>query len=264
MKPRAPRILALAMIGTVGIFVSSSLVSTAAAAETCAGRTATIVGTEGNDRLRGTNGADVIVGLGGNDKIDGKKGDDFICGGAGDDELRGHLGNDHLDGGLGTNSLNGGGGQDACRSGARTACETEPPPSSQAPTVTTQSSIRHYTEDDGSDPAIDNQLTVTDPDSTQIQSAVIRISQNFNAAEDELRLGNPDWVSGSYDDTTGTLHIFGVATVAQYQDALASSGYYNSSEEPSGTKTITFQVTDVEGATSNIAQRTIQLHSTPE
>jgi Ca2+-binding RTX toxin-like protein len=40
-----------------------------AGAASCAGETATIVGTSGNDRLRGTPGKDVIVGLGGQDVI---------------------------------------------------------------------------------------------------------------------------------------------------------------------------------------------------
>ena len=44
-------------------------------------RSATIVGTPGDDTLRGTDGPDVIVGLGGDDTIFGLGGDDVICGG---------------------------------------------------------------------------------------------------------------------------------------------------------------------------------------
>jgi Ca2+-binding RTX toxin-like protein len=77
----------------------------------CFGRTATIVGTSGDDDghanpvIEGTAGADVIVGLGGNDVIDGNGGDDHICGNAGRDDLDTHedaaAGNDHLLGGGG-------------------------------------------------------------------------------------------------------------------------------------------------------------------
>ncbi|GAA3649967.1 hypothetical protein GCM10022237_07140 [Nocardioides ginsengisoli] len=58
-----------------------------AARPTCAGLKATIVGTRGNDVIRGTKRADVIVGLGGNDRIVGRGGDDVICGGGGNDKI---------------------------------------------------------------------------------------------------------------------------------------------------------------------------------
>ena len=79
----------------------------------CNGERATIVGTEGNDRLVGTVGRDVIVGLGGNDVIDGKAGNDVICGGDGRDSLHGGAGNDHLRGGTGRDLLRGQSGDDA-------------------------------------------------------------------------------------------------------------------------------------------------------
>ena len=54
----------------------------------CLGKTATFVGTAGDDTIVGTVGPDVIHGLGGNDKISGLDGDDTICGGAGQDEIK--------------------------------------------------------------------------------------------------------------------------------------------------------------------------------
>jgi hypothetical protein len=50
---------------------------------TCAGRTVTIPGSGGADRIVGTIGPDVISGLAGKDRITGAGGDDFICGRAG-------------------------------------------------------------------------------------------------------------------------------------------------------------------------------------
>lgn len=88
---------------------------------TCGGRTATIVGTAGDDELFGTPGNDVIVGKGGNDVIKGRMGDDLICGGAGDDtidggggrdDLRGGDGNDLVMGRRGGDRLDGGDGHD--------------------------------------------------------------------------------------------------------------------------------------------------------
>jgi hypothetical protein len=71
------------------------------AACSCKGRTATIAGGPGPDRLRGTSGADVIAGLGGRDKLKGRGGNDLICGGAGADRLIGGPGADTLVGGPG-------------------------------------------------------------------------------------------------------------------------------------------------------------------
>ncbi|MGH2806507.1 MAG: calcium-binding protein [Actinomycetota bacterium] len=87
----------------------------------CLGRIATIVGTDGNDRLKGTPGDDVIVGLDGIDHIRGRAGRDRICGGSGreksyygieGDVLRGGEGRDLIRGGPGPDSITGDGGND--------------------------------------------------------------------------------------------------------------------------------------------------------
>ncbi len=80
----------------------------AAAAQTCNGREATIVGTSGADELHGTSGDDVIVGLGGKDFIVGRTGRDLICGGPGRDYLHGRAGWDHIYGGDGNDVIRGG------------------------------------------------------------------------------------------------------------------------------------------------------------
>jgi len=98
-----------------------------AAPPTCAGASATIVGTDGADLLVGTPGPDVIVGLGGNDYIAGGGGADLICGGpgrdnlsggGGDDLLNGGAGRDRLAGNVGDDLLLGGAGRDVLRSGS--------------------------------------------------------------------------------------------------------------------------------------------------
>ena len=67
-----------------------------AAPPDCFGQKATVIGTDGPDRLAGTAGPDVIVGLGGNDRISGLGGDDLLCGGAGQDVVAGDAGNDKI------------------------------------------------------------------------------------------------------------------------------------------------------------------------
>jgi Ca2+-binding RTX toxin-like protein len=85
---------------------------------TCAGLTATIVGTAGSDNLIGTPGPDVIAGLEGTDNIQGLGGDDVICGGGGIDRIRGGTGNDRLFGDAGIDQLFGEDGNDALDGGA--------------------------------------------------------------------------------------------------------------------------------------------------
>lgn len=84
----------------------------------CAGKKATIVGTNGRDRLKGTRKADVIVALGGNDKIDGASGNDIICAGAGNDTVSGGNGNDKVYGEAGKDKVSGGAGRDKLSGGA--------------------------------------------------------------------------------------------------------------------------------------------------
>ncbi|KGH46660.1 endonuclease [Modestobacter caceresii] len=86
----------------------------------CQGLEPTLVGTEGDDVLRGGNGVDVIMGLGGNDTITGGNGADVICGGDGDDVLRGGNGDDVLLGGAGDDELRGDNGSDTLIGGPGT------------------------------------------------------------------------------------------------------------------------------------------------
>src|SRR5262249_59927035 len=85
---------------------------------TCAGRKATIVGTNGRDRLTGTRHADVIVALGGNDTVKGGAGDDVICAGDGNDHVSGGAGNDKIYGQNGRDTLTRGHGDDTASGGA--------------------------------------------------------------------------------------------------------------------------------------------------
>jgi Ca2+-binding RTX toxin-like protein len=96
------------------VVVLSQLVSLspAQAAPRCFGKVATIVGTNGNDRINGTNGSDVIAARGGHDLIGGQGGKDFVCAGGGDDEVGGDAGKDKVNGQGGDDLVFGGGGND--------------------------------------------------------------------------------------------------------------------------------------------------------
>lgn len=64
---------------------------------TCHGQPATVVGTDGDDVLRGTPGPDVVWGGPGRDVLRGLEGDDVLCGGGGADRLYGGPGDDLLE-----------------------------------------------------------------------------------------------------------------------------------------------------------------------
>jgi hypothetical protein len=81
----------------------------------CAGREATIVGTDSADALRGTNGDDVIAAKGGDDTVTGLKGDDLVCGAAGADLIQGKGGDDVVRAGAGDDRVMAGGGDDELR-----------------------------------------------------------------------------------------------------------------------------------------------------
>jgi uncharacterized repeat protein (TIGR01451 family)/CSLREA domain-containing protein len=83
----------------------------------CAGKKATIIGTTGSDRLKGTRRRDVIAALGGKDRIKGLGRKDLICAGRGMDKVKGGSGNDKLIGQAGADELAGGRGHDVAKGG---------------------------------------------------------------------------------------------------------------------------------------------------
>jgi Ca2+-binding RTX toxin-like protein len=115
-RPRA-FVVALAP-AVVAAVVAVSTVADAQEGPQCRNKTATIVGTSGPDRLRGTAERDVIFAGAGGDIVDGLAGRDLICGGAGDDVLFGGTGSDPLFGGDGADLLHGNRGNDRVSGGS--------------------------------------------------------------------------------------------------------------------------------------------------
>ena len=91
--------------------------------------------------------------------------------------------------------------------------------------------------------AADAAIVVSDPDSASLTGASVQITGNFQSGQDTLQLTDQNGITGSF--AAGTLTLTGTATVAQYQTALRSVTYTNTSDTPStATRTITFRVTD--------------------
>jgi VCBS repeat-containing protein len=111
-----------------------------------------------------------------------------------------------------------------------------------------------YTENDGP-VAITSTLTISDLDDTNIESAVVQITGNYAGAQDVLAFTNQNGISGNL--VGGTLTLTGSATLAQYQAALRSITYENTSDNPSAlTRTISFTINDGD-ANSNTLTRDI-------
>jgi hypothetical protein len=127
---------------------------------------------------------------------------------------------------------------------------------SAAPVVTTTAGNLAYTENAGA-VAIDPGLTVTDADSTNLTGATVSITAGFVSADDTLAFSNQLGITGSYNSGTGVLTLTGTTTVGNYQTALRTVTYANSSDNPTATRTITFSASD--GTSSGQATRGIAI-----
>ena len=109
---------------------------------------------------------------------------------------------------------------------------------------------------------IDSTLTIADGDDTNMESATIAITGNFINGEDVLAFTNANGITGSYDAATGVLTLTGSATKADYEAALESITYTNSSDTPTeGAKTISWTINDGE-SDSNTVTSTINVGDT--
>jgi gliding motility-associated-like protein len=116
----------------------------------------------------------------------------------------------------------------------------------QAPVLSAiEASALNYNEGQIPTP-ITNSITVTDADSPLLSNATIKISNNFSGTEDLLQFIDDFSITGSYDQSTGTLTLTGPATLAEFTSALRSVTYQNTNNNnPSGlVRTISFSVND--------------------
>ena len=93
--------------------------------------------------------------------------------------------------------------------------------------------------------AIDPGLVLTDVDNTNLAGATVRISNNYASDQDTLVFVNQNGISGSFDVSSGVLSLSGVATLLDYQGALRSVSYANTSDTPStALRTVSFNISD--------------------
>jgi hypothetical protein len=112
-----------------------------------------------------------------------------------------------------------------------------------APVVTTSASNTSFTEN-GAAVAVDTGLTVTDGDSANLANATVAITGGFDSTQDTLAFTNQNGITGNYNSGTGVLTLSGSSSVANYQTALRSVTYSNSSDNPTASRTVSFTVND--------------------
>lgn len=113
----------------------------------------------------------------------------------------------------------------------------------------------------GADLQLTNTIEVSDPDDTQIDSAVVVINGNFKVAEDSLLYSSLFGITGTYDETNGRLKLVGTASFSDYQTALRSIKYRNFGSIPTGpAREVAFIASD--GALkSDSLKRTIEVNA---
>jgi hypothetical protein len=108
--------------------------------------------------------------------------------------------------------------------------------------------------------AIDPSIILTDVDSINVTSASIAISSNFAGSEDFLGFVDQTGIVGIYITApTGILSLTGSSSLANYQTALRSVTYLDTSSNPSlAPRIISFTINDGE-LNSNTVTRTINI-----
>lgn len=118
-----------------------------------------------------------------------------------------------------------------------------------------------FTENDGAT-SITASLTLTDSDNTNLVGATAAFTNNYFLGEDELAFINSSGIIGSFDSMTGILTLSGTSSVSNYENALRSVTFENTSSDPvTGlNREVTFRVYDGIDS-SNVQARNISVAS---
>ena len=120
-----------------------------------------------------------------------------------------------------------------------------------------------YTEGDGP-VVLDDQISITDPDDTQIESALISLGTSFVANQDVLSFSDQFGITSVFDAVSGELQLNGTAAISDYITAISSVTYENTSIEPDiSARTASFTINDGD-VSSSVFTRNIQIIATNE
>ncbi len=94
------------------------------------------------------------------------------------------------------------------------------------PVLTGEAATIGYLETDV-DVVIDNTISISDLDGTSLSEVIVSFTQGYDMDEDTLQFVNQNGITGIFDDVNGVLNLSGVASLNDYQVALASLKYEN-------------------------------------
>ena len=104
---------------------------------------------------------------------------------------------------------------------------------------------------------VDSGITVSDADNSNMASGTVTVGAGYSAGQDVLGFTTQNGITGVYNAPTMTLT--GSATKANWQTALRSVTYNNTSDTPdTGNRTLNFAVNDG-AANSNTAAKTVSV-----
>ncbi len=111
---------------------------------------------------------------------------------------------------------------------------------------------------------VDGTLVVSDNDDADLMAATVQISpSSFVVNQDELLFTNQNGITGFYNTSTGVLTLTGLASVANYQTALRSVQYQNTSSTPTSTARVIEIFVDDGESPSNIISNTVAINQPP-
>eukprot|EP00873_Tetraselmis_striata_P039871 jgi/Tetstr1/460135/TSEL_005451.t1 len=114
------------------------------------------------------------------------------------------------------------------------------------PTITLSAAAKVYTEGDG-EVLVDGALSLTDPDTDELNSVSVQIGSGYESGKDLLMLGAgvSSSLASTWDAATGLLTVSGLASKMEYQAVLRTVKFSNSDANLTpGNRTITFRATD--------------------
>lgn len=102
-------------------------------------------------------------------------------------------------------------------------------------------------------------MQASDSDDTNWTGATIQIADGYQSNQDLLSIVNTAKITGTFDSVTGTMTLKGTDTVANYQTALRSVTYHNSSASPNTSITRTIDIEATDGARIATASRDLNV-----
>jgi hypothetical protein len=110
-----------------------------------------------------------------------------------------------------------------------------------------------FVEDGGAVTIVDSDLTVTDTDDTNLESATITLTNRPDGDDESLAVTTTGTsIVANYNPTTGVLALTGTDTLANYQQVLRTLKYNNLSQAPDTTAR-TVQIIANDGTSNSVA-----------